>query len=136
MFDRVVARLRAIMGVAHARIRRWTRPSTRPVMGFVLDHFRSPKDLIRENPLLRKQLEVACRRIRRPPLKRTDRAVLVLLARFAPTWRQVVLLEGRDCAGKEGREAQSRADPPRLSYRVMEDRAASTGNPSKPWMAV
>jgi len=47
-------------------IRRWTRPSTQPVLGYLLDRLRSPEYLVRENALLRKQLEVACRQIARP----------------------------------------------------------------------
>jgi putative transposase len=75
-----------------ARILRWTRPSTRPILGFIVDHVRSRTELVQENALLRKQLEVVCRQIRRPQLRRTDRAVLVLLARLTPRWRQAVLL--------------------------------------------
>jgi len=74
------------------RIRRWTRPSTRPILGYVLDRFRSPEDLVRENALLRKQLEVACRQIGRPKLTRTDRGMFVLLARLSPTWRSATFL--------------------------------------------
>lgn len=92
MLDPLAARLRAALRAVRDRIRRWTRPSTRPVLGFVVDHFRSPTELVRENALLRKQLEVACRQIRRPQLSRVDRAFLVLLARLTPTWRQAVLL--------------------------------------------
>jgi hypothetical protein len=74
------------------RIRRWTRPSTRPILGYILDRFRSPEDLGRENALLRKQLEVACRQIARPRFPRADRVMLVLLARLAPTWHSATLL--------------------------------------------
>ena len=57
------------------RIRRWTRPSTRPILGYMMDRFRSPADLARENALLRKQLEVACRQIARPRFTRADRGM-------------------------------------------------------------
>jgi hypothetical protein len=92
MLDRLVARLRATVLAVQARILRWTRPSTRPILGFIVDHVRSRTELVQENALLRKQLEVVCRQIRRPQLRRTDRAVLVLLARLTPRWRQAVLL--------------------------------------------
>jgi transposase InsO family protein len=68
------------------------RPSRRPVLGYALDHFRSRDQLIRENALLHKQLEVACRKTSRPPLRPIDRAILVLLARFTSTWRGATLL--------------------------------------------
>jgi transposase InsO family protein len=68
------------------------RPSSRPLVGYAVDCFRSRDELIRENALLRKQLEVACRKITRPHLRPMDRAILVLLARLAPTWRGATLL--------------------------------------------
>jgi hypothetical protein len=74
------------------RIRRWTRPSTRPILGYLLDRLRSPEDLVRENALLRKQLEVACRQTTRPRFTPADRGMLVLLARLAPTWHNATLL--------------------------------------------
>ena len=80
------------MGSLRDRIRRWTRPSTRPVLGYLLDRLRSREELARENALLRKQLQVACRKITRPRFTRADRGMLVLLARLAPTWRSAMLL--------------------------------------------
>lgn len=80
------------IGFTRDRLRRWTRPDTRPLVGYLLDRLRSRKTLIRENALLRKQLEVACRQIARPKLTPVDRAVLVLLARLVPTWRNATLL--------------------------------------------
>ena len=74
------------------RIRRWTRPSTRPIVGYLIDRFRSPADLARENALLRKQLEVAYRQITRPRFTLADRGTLVLLAQLCPTWRSATLL--------------------------------------------
>jgi hypothetical protein len=74
------------------RIRRWARPSTRPVLGSLLDRFRSPEELARENALLRKQLEVACWQMARPRFTRADRGMLVLLARLSPTRRSAMLL--------------------------------------------
>jgi len=87
------------------RIRRCTRPSTRPILGCILDRFRSPEDLGRENALLRKQLEVACRQIARPRFTRADRLMLVLLAASAscaacaPSASTTVLIRGEDHLG-------------------------------------
>ncbi len=61
-------------------------------MGLVLDRLRSPAALRWENALLRKQLEVACRQVRRPRLRRTDRVCLALFARLTPSWRDALLL--------------------------------------------
>src|SRR5258708_5045760 len=84
--------LRRAIRTLSCRIHRWTRPSARPVIGYVLDHFRSRGELLRENAILRKQLEVACRQIKPPKLSRADRAILVWLARIVSTWRHAVLL--------------------------------------------
>ena len=62
-----------------------------PSLDTILDRFRSPAELARENALLRKQLEVACRQIARPRFTRADRGMLVLLARLCPTWRSATL---------------------------------------------
>jgi hypothetical protein len=82
MFDCLVARLHHATHAFRSGIHGWVRPSTRLVLGYALDHFRSRDDLIRENVLLRKQLEVACRKITRPHLTPLDRTALVLLARL------------------------------------------------------
>ncbi len=86
------SRLRNQFRQLRDRVRRWTRPATRPIVGYALDRFRSRNNLVRENALLRKQLDVACRQIARPKLTQADRAVLVLLARLVPTWRSATLL--------------------------------------------
>jgi hypothetical protein len=92
MLDDVATRLHMTRALIRKWIGRRTRPTTRPVLGYLLDRERSREDLIRENALLRKQLEIACRQLRRPQLHRTDRVALVLLARLSSTWRHAVLL--------------------------------------------
>jgi hypothetical protein len=102
-------RLRSCLAPAIAalrdRIRRWTRPSTGPILGYMLDRVRSPADLARENALLRKQLDVACRQIARPRLTRADRGMLVLLAHLCPTWRSATLLVQPDTILRWHRQA-------------------------------
>ena len=92
MFEPVIARLRQAAEALRSGIHRWMRPCSRPLVGYGVDRFRSREELIRENALLRKQLEVACRNVARPHLRPMDRAMLVLLARLAPTWRGATLL--------------------------------------------
>jgi hypothetical protein len=92
MFKPFLVRLQAALQTLHLRVRRWARPESRPLVGLALDHLRSPTALRWENALLRKQLEIACRQIRRPTLRRADRTFLVLLARFTPRWRDALLL--------------------------------------------
>ena len=92
MIIQLLTRVQAALGLLLNRFRQWARPQRRPIVGLVVDALRSPAALRRENALLRKQLEVVCRQIRRPRLRRADRLVLVLLARLTPTWRETVLL--------------------------------------------
>ena len=60
--------------------------------GAVLDLSRSKSDLIAENALLRHQLVLLKRSIKRPTLKPTDRLSLLLLAKVTRTWRQVLFI--------------------------------------------
>ena len=92
MFDDGLIGLQRAIRAFSDRFHRGTRLSERPVRGFVVDYFRSRHELLWENALLRKQLEVACRQIKRPKLRRADRAILVWLARIVSTWRHAVLL--------------------------------------------
>jgi len=56
------------------------------------DLVRSRAQLIAENALLRQQLLVLRRAVKRPAMTRADRAVLVLLAGRVRAWRQALLL--------------------------------------------
>jgi putative transposase len=60
--------------------------------GLVADFLRTRAQLITENALLRQQLIVAARAVKRPTLRRHERGLLVLLAAFLPRWRDAVLL--------------------------------------------
>jgi putative transposase len=53
---------------------------------------RSKSELIVENALLRQQLIILKRQVKRPPITRTDRILLVLLARVVRTWQQALLI--------------------------------------------
>ena len=71
------------------RIKRWTKPIT-PVLisGVLSDLTRSRSDLIVENALLRQQLIILKRQVKRPQLTDPDRFRLVLLSHFAKFWKQ------------------------------------------------
>jgi hypothetical protein len=58
----------------------------------VMDLLRSKRALIAENAMLRQQLIVATRRIKRPRFTTGDRVVLVLLSMVFTRWREVLLL--------------------------------------------
>jgi hypothetical protein len=71
---------------------RWTRPSTFSLAaGALTDMTRGRSELVAENALLRQQLIVLRRQIKRPKLTNGDRIRLVLLARFAPDWQYALL---------------------------------------------
>ena len=70
------------------RIKRWTKPVTTGfVTGILSDSTRSRADLIAENALLRQQLIVLRRQVKRPLLTPGDRVRLVLLARCTQFWQ-------------------------------------------------
>src|SRR5437588_4608607 len=56
------------------------------------DLARSKSELIVENALLRQQLIVLRREVKRPSITRSDRVLLVLLARLVRTWKQALFI--------------------------------------------
>jgi putative transposase len=75
------------------RFTRWTKPITSSLpLGTLADLGRSKSELIAENALLRQQLIVLRRQVKRPAFTRTDRILLVLLARLVRTWNQALLI--------------------------------------------
>jgi transposase InsO family protein len=85
--DAASAGASAVARAASKALRPW------PVVGGVLaDVARSRSELIAENALLRQQLIVASRAVKRPLLRVHERGLLVLLARLVPRWRDALLL--------------------------------------------
>ncbi|MFZ2097421.1 MAG: integrase core domain-containing protein [Anaerolineales bacterium] len=75
----------------HQILKRWTKPIAKPVIvGALSDLSRNRTDLIIENAILRQQLIVLTRQIKRPQLTHGDRLGLVLLARFTKFWKQAL----------------------------------------------
>src|SRR3712207_5833119 len=70
-----------------------TKPPTPSLAGGVVtDLLRSKQDLVVENALLRQQLLVLNRSVKRPALTATDRGLLVLLARWLHTWASALVI--------------------------------------------
>ncbi len=97
MFTRLLHRLstagRTALHVLHQRCLTATRPATAPlVLGTLADLARSKPELIAENALLRQQLIILRRSVKRPLCTPHDRALLVLLACRLRTWRHTVLI--------------------------------------------
>lgn len=88
-------RLRVAVGSCIRPLRCHLLAATKPaspgvVRGTLVDLARSKPALIAENALLRHQLLILQRSVKRPRCTPADRAVLVLLASHLPTWRHAV----------------------------------------------
>jgi putative transposase len=76
-----------------SRFTRWTKPlSSSLLLGTLTDLGRSKAELVAVNALLRQQLIVLRRQVKRPACTKTDRMLLVLLARLVRTWQQTLLI--------------------------------------------
>src|SRR5215472_5281112 len=72
---------------------RWTKPLTSSLpLQTMAELNRSRSELVAENALLRQQLIMLRRQVKRPSISRTDRILLVLLARLVRTWQQALLI--------------------------------------------
>jgi transposase InsO family protein len=73
------------------RVKHWTKPATSVlIIGILSDTTRSRGDLIAENALLRQQLIVLNRQVKRPQLTNHDRFRLVFLSHFTTFWKQAL----------------------------------------------
>jgi putative transposase len=72
---------------------RWTKPLRASLpLATLTDLGRSKSELIAENALLRQQLIILRRQVKRPTFTRTDRMLLVLLARLVRSWQQALVI--------------------------------------------
>ena len=93
LLHRLLAAGRAHVQALRRRLLAATRPAAAPlVTGTVADLARTKPELLAENALLRQQLIILQRRVKRPRCTPVDRAVLVLLASRLPRWRQALLV--------------------------------------------
>jgi putative transposase len=75
------------------RVLRWTKPPTTSLLLDTLaDLARGKSELIAENALLRHQLSILRRQIKRPTYRKVDRLLLVVLAGLVRTWTQALFL--------------------------------------------
>jgi putative transposase len=107
----------------------WVKPlTTSLVLGTLTDLVKGKSELIAENALLRQQLIILQRQIKRPVYRKTDRLLLVLLARVVGTWKQALYLIQPETLLRWHRElfrllwkhkSQARSGKPRLSPEVI-----------------
>jgi putative transposase len=96
MADILTSLRRLLDGCLHAlssRLTRWTKPLSSSLrLGTLADLGRSKSELIAENALLRQQLIILKRQVKRPACTNADRILLVLLARLVRTWQQTLVI--------------------------------------------
>jgi putative transposase len=77
----------------HHRYVAWTKPDTTSLMqGMLTDLASSKSQLVAENALLRQQLIILRRQVKRPACTKADRLLLVLLARAVQAWKQALFI--------------------------------------------
>jgi putative transposase len=92
-FSLVRKSIDSLCQVAKRRLRRWTKPDNHaPVLNAAMDLTRSKQELVLENMLLRQQLIVLNRQVKRPQLTWRDRTFFVLLSSKLRTWKQALVI--------------------------------------------
>jgi len=100
----------------------WTKPDTTSLLlGTLTDLSRSKSELVAENALLRQQLIILRRQVKRPACTKTDRLLLVLLARKVRSWKQALIIVQPETPSLSSRR--------RSSAGIAKD-SSSTGNTS------
>jgi len=93
----ILTRLKRLVGPAvmelRARFLHCSKPLTSSLpLETLADLARSKPELIAENALLRHQLIILRRQVKRPACSKTDRILLVLLASIVRTWKQALFI--------------------------------------------
>jgi putative transposase len=91
----IVEWLRRVVAGVVRRVSAGAREASRPapmLLGLAADGFRSRTELLAENALLRQQLIVAARTVKRPKVRAHERGLIVLLAALTQKWRNALLL--------------------------------------------
>jgi transposase InsO family protein len=92
-FQRVASTGRAALRALHRRLMASTTPPAATILaGTLADLARSKGELVAENALLRQQLLILRRSVKRPRCTAADRALLVLLASRVRAWRPALLI--------------------------------------------
>ena len=77
----------------HHRYVAWSKPNTTSLLlGALTDLARRKSELVAENAFLRQQLIILRRQVKRPACTKTDRMLLVLLAKAFRTWKQALFI--------------------------------------------
>ena len=91
MIDPIIDAWKQLVNQVRQLIKQWTKPlASRLLLGSLADMTRSRADLVAENALLRQQLIIIRRQVKRPQLTQPERRRLVLLARCTRFWKQAL----------------------------------------------
>ena len=91
MIQALIRSLKRFASRVKQHLKQWSKPAIVSItVGSLSDLRRSRKDLIIENAILRQQLIVLKRQVKRPQLTQGDRVRFVLLARLAEYWQQAL----------------------------------------------
>jgi putative transposase len=111
--------IRLCLQSLHHRFVAWTTPDTTSLLLLTLTDLTSSKsELVAENALLRQQLIILRRQVKRPACTKTDRMLLVLLARMGRTWKQALFIVQED-------DAAALASPGLQAHMEIQSRAIS-----------
>jgi putative transposase len=91
----ILSRLQQLVGtevkVLRARLIHWTKPLTSSLpLGILADVGSSKSEIVAENALLRQQLNILKRQVKRPACTKKDRILLVLEASVVRAWKQTL----------------------------------------------
>src|SRR6185369_10983145 len=93
LFSRIKSALRTDWQQSQQKVLRWTTPIKASVtVGALVDMRRSKSELILENVLLRQQLIVVSRHVKRLAPTNKDRLVMVLIASKLRHWQHALLI--------------------------------------------
>ncbi|MCP4429224.1 MAG: hypothetical protein GY803_32475 [Chloroflexi bacterium] len=91
MFSSIWNACKSIFKHVKNTVKQWTKPTTATLaVGAVQDLSRSKSDLVVENAILRQQLIVLKRSVKRPNFTSGDRTRLTLLARLTKFWQSAL----------------------------------------------
>jgi hypothetical protein len=91
MIKALIPSLKRFVNRVKLYIKQWSNPITASIIvGAFLDLRRNRRDLIIENAMLRQQLIVLHRQVKRPHLTQGDRLLMILLARLTGYWQQAL----------------------------------------------
>src|SRR6266567_3294492 len=93
----ILPRLKRLVGPLVRGLRahyfQWTTPLTSSLpLQTLADLGRSKSELVAENAILRQQLIILRRQVKRPACTKADRVLLVFLARVVRTWKQALFI--------------------------------------------